>query len=131
MAEAGSVLFNFERKGVVAVSGVSEETAFDAAVECGADDVVHLRDDEGHRIGFKMLTDVAGFGSVRDQLQGMDLTIVEEESGLVYEPLVLVDIDNDDQYASNENIYHRCLELDDVDSIFTTCADVGRNKGLL
>ena len=39
MAESGSVLFNFERKGLVYLKSGDEDAIFEAAIEAGADDV--------------------------------------------------------------------------------------------
>ena len=58
----------------------------------------------------------------------MKLTVVEDHSGLTFQPMALVELEDDAQFSANEAIYDRCLELDDVDAIYTTAADVGRNK---
>jgi len=93
MAEANSVTFNFNRVGEIAVEGISEDDAFEAAMDSGAQDVAPFDGEEGSPGGYKIITHVADFG-----------------------------------FSANEAIYDRCLELEDVDAIFTTGADVGRNK---
>lgn len=128
MAEANSVTFNFTRVGEIAVEGISEDDAFEAAMDSGAQDVVPFDGGEGSPGGYKIITDVAEFGRVRDKLEGMQLSIVEDLSGLSFQPMALVELENDEQFSANEAIYDRCLELEDVDAIFTTGADVGRNK---
>lgn len=128
MAEANSVTFNFNRVGEVAVAGISEDDAFEAAMESGGQDVLPFEGEDGGPDGYKIVTEVADFGSVRDQLEGMKLSIVEDMSGLSFQPMALVELEDDDQFSANEAIYDRCLELEDVDAIFTTAADVGRNK---
>lgn len=128
MAEANSVTFNFNRIGEIAVAGISEDEAFEAAMESGAQDVAPYEGAEGSPDGFRIITDVADFGSVRDKLEGMQLSILEDVSGLSFQPMALVELEDDDLFSANEAIYDRCLELEDVDAIFTTAADVGRNK---
>jgi hypothetical protein len=51
----------------------------------------------------------------------------EQCTGLAFKPLTLMEVDNDEHFHQNSEIYERCLELEDVDAIFTTCADVGLN----
>ena len=60
MAEMGSVLFNFERKGIIVLdcAGDREEEVFEVATEAGADDITP-RDDEQE--GFAVITDVPAF----------------------------------------------------------------------
>lgn len=129
MAESGSVLFNFDRQGEVVVSGVTEDEAFAAAAECGADDLVpdDREDDDGQEC-YKLVMPAADYATVRDAAVGMGLNVREDRSGLVYQPMALVEIEDDDQHRANEDLYDKCLQIDDVDAIFTTCADVGRNK---
>lgn len=50
-----------------------------------------------------------------------------EDSGLAQHPLALVDIEDDDAHAANEELYERLLELDDVDSIFCNGVGIGHN----
>lgn len=128
MAEANSVTFNFNRIGEIAVAGISEDDAFEAAMETGAQDVQPFEVEEGIQDGYKIITEVNDFGSVRDQLDVMKLTVLEDHSGLTFQPMALVELEDDEQFSANEAIYDRCLDLDDVDAIFTTAADVGRNK---
>ena len=39
VAEPGSVLFNFQRCGMIVVDGTTEDAVFEAAMEAGAEDV--------------------------------------------------------------------------------------------
>ena len=51
---AGSVSFNFERKGIVFVdSSASEDDALEAAMNAGAEDVQAVRDEEEQLEGHK------------------------------------------------------------------------------
>lgn len=128
MAEANSVTFNFNRVGELAVAGISEDDAFEAAMDTGAQDVAPYHGEEGSEDGYKIITEAADYGSVRDKLEGMNISVVEDLSGLSFQPMALVELEDDELFSANEAIYDRCLELEDVDAIFTTAADVGRNK---
>lgn len=129
MAESGSVLFNFNRQGEVVVRGVTEDEAFTAAMDSGADDVVPVEseEDDGQEC-YKLVMQAPDYATVRDAVLGMGLNVQEDRSGLVYQPMATVEIEDDDQHRANEDLYDKCLDLDDIDAIFTTCADVGRNK---
>ena len=126
MAESGSVLFNFERRGELTLRGVSEDAAFDAAMEVGAADV-EPRLEGGEVVGWTVVSTVEGFGAVRDGLAALDLEVSPEESGLTYRPLAAVEVEDDDLHVANEELYDRLLELDDVDAVYTTCDGVGNN----
>ena len=69
MAEAHSVTFNFNRVGEIAVTGISEEEAFEAAMDTGAQDVAPFEGEDGSQDAYKIITEVADFGSVRDKLR--------------------------------------------------------------
>jgi transcriptional/translational regulatory protein YebC/TACO1 len=129
MAESGSVLFNFNRQGEVVVTGVTEDQAFEAGMDSGADDVVPVEseEDDGQEC-YKIVMQAPAYAVVRDQVLAMGLNVQEDRSGLVYQPMALVEIEDDEQHRANEELYEKCLEIDDVDAIYTTCADVGRNR---
>ena len=67
LGKANSVLWKFDRKGVLGISGVdaSEEEVFEAAIEAGADNV------EAEEGSFLVYTKVEDFESVRSSLQGL------------------------------------------------------------
>ena len=56
MAEPGSVLFNFERKGIIVLNcgEDKEEEVFEVAADNGGDDIVPREDDEE---GFQVITE--------------------------------------------------------------------------
>lgn len=129
MAESGSVLFNFNRQGEVVISGVTEDEAFTAAMDSGADDVVAVESEEADgQECYKLVTQAPAYAAVRDSVLGMGLHVQEDRCGLVYQPMAMVEIEDDGQHRANEDLYDKCLQIDDIDAIFTTCADVGRNK---
>jgi len=120
-ADAGSVLFNFERLGLVRVNkGVSEDEIFDLAIEAGAEDVKPVEDAEGMPDGYQVITALENFGEVRDALTEAGVDISQEDTGLVYSPLAPVEVD-DQAFAENEALLERLLEVDDVDVVFSNC----------
>lgn len=125
MADSGSVLFNFQRRGEIVLQGCGEEAAFEAAVEAGADDVEPHFDADGNEDGFKVICEPDLYGSVRDALRGMDVAVNEQASRLSFKPLADVDLADDEKLQDNAKIYDRCLELNDVDAIYTNCVGVG------
>lgn len=131
MAESGSVMFNFNRQGEVVVSGVSEDDAFTAAMDSGAEDVLPVDSEQvDGGVCYKIVTQAAEFAAVRDKVVDMGLNVLEDQSGLVYQPMATVEVEDDDQHGANEDLYEKCLQIDDVDAIYTTCADVGRNRAI-
>ena len=117
MADSGSVLFNFSRTGLVMVNEAEDEDqTFEAAIEAGASDVEPAVDDEGTCEGYKVLTELESFGEVYQTLVSSGLKINAEDSGLVYLPLAKVEL-SDEDYAANENMYEKILEVDDVDAV--------------
>ncbi|CAL8466478.1 g6014 [Coccomyxa elongata] len=121
MADSGSVVFNFQRCGLVFVNSSSEEEVMDAAAEAGAEDVVAADGNDEIVEGFKVMTSQDEFASVRDKLQEMGLTVDHDHSGLVFAPLTTVEVD-DAAFEVNEAILERLLAVDDVDAVHTNCA---------
>ena len=125
MADAGSVLFNFQRRGEIVLQGAGEEQAFDAAIEAGADDVEAHSDEDGNSDGYKVICSADNFGSVRDALRGAGMQVNDEASKLSWKPHAEVDVQDEEKLQDNRNIFDKCLEIDDVDAIYTNCAGVG------
>ncbi|CAL5229087.1 g12345 [Coccomyxa viridis] len=123
MADSGSVLFNFQRRGEIYVKGnaSTEEEVMDAAMDAGADDVQPATGDDDEVTGFKVLTAPEDFGVVREKLQELGQQIDHDLSGLVYTPLAHVEVE-DSAFEMNESILERLLTVDDVDAIHTNCA---------
>ena len=117
VAEPGSVLFNFERKGVISVDCAAdkEDEVFEIAAENGGDDIVP-REDGGE--GFEVITEVAGFMQCQSALADAGFAINPDETALKMIPLAPVDVD-DEAAEANEALVEKLLELDDVDAVYT------------
>jgi YebC/PmpR family DNA-binding regulatory protein len=119
MADSGSVLFNFSRTGLIMVSAEEDEDAtFEAAIDAGASDVEAAYQDEELE-GYRVLTSLEDYASVNNNLIDAGLKINAEVSGLVYIPLVSKgDEVSDEDFASNEAMYDKLMECDDVDAVY-------------
>jgi transcriptional/translational regulatory protein YebC/TACO1 len=121
LADSGSVLFNFTHSGVVLIDAPeqSEDDVLEAALEAGASDIQPATDDDGKFEGFKVLTSLESFAEVRDSLAEQGLKLSMEGSGLSYIPLASVEV-NDDDYAANEALFERLMEVNDVDNVYAS-----------
>ena len=55
MADVGSVLFNFQRQGLVMVdASEGEDRVFEAAMDAGAADIQQALDEDGRLLSFKV-----------------------------------------------------------------------------
>lgn len=116
MADSGSVLFNFERRGIIVVDcdEDKEEEIFETAIEAGADDVEPRQDGED---GFVVSTEVSAFMATQRALADAGFAI-SDESALKLVPLATVDVD-DETAELNDALIEKLLELDDVDAVYT------------
>ena len=117
VAEPGSVLFNFERKGVISLdcSADKEDEVFEVAAENGGDDIVP-RGDGGE--GFEVITEVAGFMECQRALADAGFAINPDGTALKMIPLAEVEVD-DETADINDKLVEKLLELDDVDAVYT------------
>lgn len=119
-AESGSVAFNFNKRGVLRVPCeiANEDHVVEVAIEAGAEDV--LQEDEY----FKVLTELEDFHSVQSALYETKIPIEGDRSGFEMVPNVLIEVGTEDAEI-NEDIYHRLLEVDDVDAVYSTMSALG------
>jgi len=113
MAEQGSVLFMYDKKGKLEVSAVlDEEALMDAAIEADVDDYELLEgDEEGSSIVFVEPKDT------NNMLNGIKAMGVEEiKMGLVYVSKAPAEV-SDEDFEKNMAIIDALEELDDVDSV--------------
>ena len=124
MAESGSVMFNFARKGVVYCQSEDEEAVFEAAIEAGADDVKKDEEGEGETIDsnkedkFVVVSKYQSFARVHDALIDAGFAVDTERSGLKMVPLAPVKCSEGDE-MSNETLIEKILEVEDVDAVFS------------
>ena len=117
VAEIGSVLFNFERKGVITIDcdNGDEEAVFEVACENGGDDVVPREDGED---GFTIFTEFENFMQCQKALGDAGYAINPDETALKMIPLAEVDV-TDEQREVNDGLVDKLLELEDVDAVYT------------
>jgi YebC/PmpR family DNA-binding regulatory protein len=108
IAEKGAVAFQFDRRGVIRVTGTGDEIMMQA-LEAGATDV---QDDDGASMIYTESTDLA---KVRDQLKDAGLEITEAE--LTFVPNNTVEITD---AATAGKIMRLMDALDDCDDVTNT-----------
>lgn len=109
MADPGSVMFQFTRKGVIEIAEKGED-AMMAALEAGAEDVVEEDD------GSVVYTVASDLMKVRDGLANAGLTINSAELQYVPNNYVPVDGDNAEKL---EKLLGAIDDLDDVTNVYT------------
>jgi YebC/PmpR family DNA-binding regulatory protein len=120
LAESGSVLHNFEKKGRLAVnSALDEDELIELALENDVDDVAAAEPDpEGMRADGEDVKTVAwvqasDLGAMQKALVGAghDCT-----ANLVHEPMMLIEC-NEEDIEKNLRVLDRLEEVDDVDTV--------------
>ncbi|MBR3256181.1 YebC/PmpR family DNA-binding transcriptional regulator [Candidatus Saccharibacteria bacterium] len=109
MAEPGSVMFQFARKGVIEISEKGEE-ALMAALEAGAEDATEEEE------GIEIYTDAADLMKVRGSLADAGMTITSAE--LQYVPTSSVPVEGDNA-EKLEKLLDAIDDLDDVTNVYT------------
>lgn len=109
MADPGSVMFQFARKGVIEISEKGED-ALMAALEAGAEDATEEDD------GIVIYTDAADLMKVRGALADDGMTITSAE--LQYVPTSSVPVEGDDA-EKLEKLLDAIDDLDDVTNVYT------------
>ena len=110
IADAGSVSFQFDRKGVIRV-GASGEDALLTILDAGAEDAV---EEDGEIIVYTELKDLA---KVREGIKKEGLNVIEAE--LQYVPKNTVLIESDDISAKLDRVMDALDDLDDVVNVHT------------
>lgn len=117
MADAGSVMFQFTRKGVIRVAA-SGEDALLAILDAGAEDAV---EEDGEIVVYTEMKDLA---KVRTALVDSGLTV--EDAELQYVPNTMVPIDSAETARKVLKIMDAIDDLDDVVAVHTN-ADITVN----
>ena len=109
MADPGSVMFQFNRKGVIVISEKGEE-ALMAALEAGAEDATEAED------GIEIITPASDLMKVRDGLKDAGLTVTSAE--LQYVPSSYVPVEGETA-EKLEKLLSAVDDLDDVTNVYT------------
>ncbi|MDO4967191.1 MAG: YebC/PmpR family DNA-binding transcriptional regulator [Candidatus Saccharibacteria bacterium] len=112
MADPGSVMFQFERKGVIFISDKGEE-ALMPALEAGAEDASEEDD------GIEIITAPTDLMKVRQNLIDAGMTVSSAE--LKYVPNTTVPVEGEDEEKVNK-LLDAVDDLDDVVNVFTNAA---------
>mmetsp|Transcript_18154 Transcript_18154/g.34670 ORF Transcript_18154/g.34670 Transcript_18154/m.34670 type:complete len:285 (-) Transcript_18154:710-1564(-) len=115
MAEQGSVLFMYDRRGVVTVKGeVDEEALLEAAIEAGLEDYeIAEGDEEGTTAVYSDPNEVA---MLFEALKAIGNDEEEMKMSLAYVSKAPVEV-SDDEFEKNCAIIDALEDLDDVDSV--------------
>lgn len=112
MADPGSVMFQFEHKGVIFISDKGEE-ALMTALEAGAEDASEEED------GIEIITAQTDLMKVRQALIDAGMTVTSAE--LKYVPTTTVPVEGEDEEKVNK-LLDAVDDLDDVVNVFTNAA---------
>ena len=112
MADPGSVMFQFEHKGVIFISDKGEE-ALMSALEAGAEDATEEED------GIEIITAQTDLMKVRQALLDAGMTVTSAE--LRYVPTTTVPVEGEDEEKVSK-LLEAIDDLDDVTNVFTNAA---------
>ena len=112
LGQSGSVMFMFERKGIIAIEGegLDEDTVMEAALEAGAEDFSFDGD------VFEITTEPNDLGTVRDALEEQGYSFLSAE--VQYIPSTMTAIDDPDLQAKMEKLIDMLEDNDDVQAIW-------------
>ncbi|MBQ6486751.1 YebC/PmpR family DNA-binding transcriptional regulator [Candidatus Saccharibacteria bacterium] len=112
MADPGSVMFQFERKGVIFISDKGED-ALMTALDAGAEDASEEDD------GIEIITAPTELMKVRQALIDAGMTVTSAE--LKYVPTTTVPVEGEDEEKVSK-LLEAVDDLDDVVNVFTNAA---------
>jgi YebC/PmpR family DNA-binding regulatory protein len=110
IADAGSVMFQFARKGVIRVKGYSEDNLL-LALDAGAEDAA---EEEGELIVY---TDQKDLAKVRQNMIGAGLEVIEAD--LQYVPNALVEVSEEETAEKIMKLMDLIDDHDDVVNVYT------------
>lgn len=112
MAEAGSVAWQFTRKGYISIAeDVDEDAIFMTAVDAGAEDV-SVSDGVA-----EIYTDLSDFQTVRAALEDAGFKL--DEANMIFDPNAPLSL-SESQALHVMNIIEKMEELDDVQNVYST-----------
>ena len=109
MADPGSVMFQFARKGVIEIKENGEEVLL-TALDCGAEDVNENEE------GTEIITEPTNLMKVRQALINAGLTVENAELRYIANNLVPVSEEDEEKL---EKLLNAVDDLDDVTNVFT------------
>jgi len=112
MAEAGAVVWQFDRKGYIAIEsyGADEDTVFEIAVEAGADDVVFSED------MIEVYAEPDNFQAVRKALKDADIPLETAEMAMV--PQTTIELDEKKTFQVM-GLIEELEDLDDTQEVYS------------
>ena len=112
LGQSGSVMFMFDRKGVIAIEGegLSEDDVMEAALEAGAEDFSFDGD------VFEITTEPNNLGTVRDALEEKGYSFLSAE--VQYIPQTMSAIDDEEMVVKMEKLIDMLEDNDDVQAIW-------------
>ncbi len=112
LGQSGSVMFMFDRKGVIAIEGegLDEDTVMEDSLESGAEDFSFDGD------VFEITTEPNDLGVVRDALEEKGYSFLSAE--VQYIPSTLSAIDDEDMRVKMEKLIDMLEDNDDVQAIW-------------
>ena len=112
LGQSGSVMFMFDRKGVIAIEGegLSEDDVMEAALEAGAEDFSFDGD------VFEITTEPNDLGTVRDALEEKGYAFLSAE--VQYIPQTMSAIDDEEMVVKMEMLIDMLEDNDDVQAIW-------------
>jgi YebC/PmpR family DNA-binding regulatory protein len=124
MAEPGSVAWQFERKGVILVSGTTEDALMDVALEAGAEDIAEQGD------VWQVTCAASDLTALRAALDEAGITVDSAESTMLAQNNVPVTEENVvkqvlrllDALEDNDDVQNVYANFDISDDLFATLA---------
>lgn len=111
MADAGSVAFQFDRKGLIVVSGSGDELLMQI-LDAGAEDI---EENDGEIL---IYTDQKELAKVRDGLKSKGIEVKSAE--LIYKPQTPTNTEDEETLTKIGKLLDAIDEVDDVSNVYTT-----------
>lgn len=119
LGESGSVAYQFDRKGYIAIEreglDMDEDAMFECVIEAGAEDL--QTSDEV----FEIYTAPEDFTTVRDALEAKGLTLARAELTMI--PQNTIELE-EEKRAKLEQLVDKLEDDDDVSEVFTNCENL-------
>jgi YebC/PmpR family DNA-binding regulatory protein len=112
LGQSGSVMFMFDRKGVIQIEaeGLEEDAVMEAALEAGAEDFSFDGD------VFEITTEPNDLGAVRDALESAGYSFLSAE--VAYIPQTMTELTDEESVKKMEKLIDMLEENDDVQAVW-------------